>query len=332
MGDFIEDNRVIRAPRIFGCSLRSLSVSAPSTSGSLGSITVEVIQDLENGDRFTLLEVPPTLLSLQTYDLTLEALSIRGVIKGYDFTEIDIGGTGVFTVYLEEEPTYNRFINWNIPDIGGLVSIHNENEEIITLKRGYSIVQGVTEFHKVTEESLFLLAAGLPQTNVKRAVQIGENDVIKTEQGVNQIVVQFDVNGIKTRYTKSFNPNSDEEKLDDLEEDVDELIDLEDTRKRYEWTKPTGGLGITVSHSGPFYNIRRLNNEDITGNPFSNIGVNDIVFYPEWTSVRNLAEPLDSPGYLPDGTKVNVNIYHVGNNGTYTPYIEVTPTLFAPPV
>jgi len=332
MGNFIENNKVIRTPRIFGCSLRSLSVSAPSTSGSLGSITVEVVQDLERGDRFTLLEIPPTLLSLQIYDLSLEALNIRGVIKGYDYTERDIGGTGVFSVYLEEEPTWNQFINYNVPDTEALVSLHDENQEIITLKRGYTIVQGATEFHKVTDESLFLLVAGLPQTNVKRAVKLNEEDIIKTEQGVNQIVVQCDVNGIKTRYAKNFNPNSDDNKLDELEEDVDDLGDLGDNRYNYEWIKPMGGLGITVSNSGPFYNIRRVNNSDISGNPFSNIGVNEIMFFPEWTNVRNLAEPLNSPGYLPNGTKVNVNIYHEGDNGSYIPYIEVTPTLFAPPI
>jgi hypothetical protein len=333
MGEFIEDNVVVRAPRIFGCSLRSLSVSAPSTSGSLGSITVEVVQDLENGDRFTLLEIPPTLLSLQVYDLSLEALNIRGVIKGYDYTEIDIGGTGVFSVYLEEESTYNRFINWNVPSIGGLVSLHNENNEIITLKRGYSIVKGATEFHKVTEESLFLLVAGLPQTNVKRAVQISEDDIIKTEEGVNQIMVQFDVNGVKTRYSKNFNPNSDEEKLNELEEDVDELIDSEDNRKRYEWERPTGGLGVIVSNSGPFYNIRRINGIDF--DKFSSIGVPQIVGFPEWRDTRNLAEPLNSPGYLANGTTVTVNIYNLGegtSSGPYVPYIEVAPTLFAPPV
>lgn len=327
MGDFIENNKVISTPHIFGCSLRNISVSASSTSGSLASITIEVVQ--EPGQTFSLLEINPTLLSLQTFNLQFEALNIEGVVKGYDFSEIDMNGTGVFSVYLEEVPTSNAFINVLLPNTEELISIHSENEEILTLRRGYSIIEGVTEFHRVTDDSLFLLVAGLPQTNVKRAVQIND-DISKTEDGVNQIMTQFDVNGIKTRYSKSFKPNSGDAKLDEIEKDVDDLTELQELERNYEWERPTGGLGEITSKSGPLYDIRRINTIDTDPVAAIKLGIPLTTLFPEWLNVRNLAEPFNSPGYLSIGTRVNVNIYN--EDGHHVPYIEVSPQVFAPPI
>lgn len=97
----------------------------------------------------------------------------------------------------------------------------------------------------------------------------------------------------------------------------------------FNYKNPTGGLGvITAVGPGPYYDIRRLNYKDIDPEGFA---LGGIFAQDEWIRVRNLAEPEDSPGWIPMGTKVTVNIFTENETGPFVPYIEQTPQVFAPP-
>lgn len=90
-----------------------------------------------------------------------------------------------------------------------------------------------------------------------------------------------------------------------------------------------GGMGrIDAIESGPFYTITRLMMQSMGGS----VSVAEDWGELPWTGVRNLAEPDDSPGLLAVGTRVTVKIFAEGPRGPYTPYIEQTPNLFAPPI
>lgn len=117
-----------------------------------------------------------------------------------------------------------------------------------------------------------------------------------------------------------------------MEEMIQALGGLELERMQYDLAKPTGGLGVIVGPAGggPFYEIRRLNNVDLDPQTFSRFGPG--MFVSEWPRVRNLAEPVDSPGFLAPGTRVTVNIFQERENSGGIPFIEQSPQTFAPPL
>jgi len=122
-------------------------------------------------------------------------------------------------------------------------------------------------------------------------------------------------------------------------------------RKRLPLDKPDGGMGYVLSSDGgPFYNIKRLDARDIDPGIASDLNLDNMMWAPAWTGVRNLSEPIESPGYLQPLTRVTVKMFVTtytvytdealdGTNSTvpiqvarYTPYLEHTPPVFAPPV
>ena len=115
--------------------------------------------------------------------------------------------------------------------------------------------------------------------------------------------------------------------------------------------KPDGGLGLIMTGPGlgPYYDIRRLDGRDISQGVAEELLLDDMLDAPTWINVRNLAEDVDSAGYLQAGTRVTVKMFvdtyvvyeDLVLDGSdrlepvkvarYTPYIEHTPTTFAPP-
>jgi len=133
----------------------------------------------------------------------------------------------------------------------------------------------------------------------------------------------------------------EEDVRDALEEIIDEaLTDIEDRPPdephsimdpfmRWSLETPTGGMGIIVSRDGgPFYTVRRLSHVDIDPHTFA---AHPVFGVPEWPRIRNLAEPLNSPGLLQVDTKVTVKIFSESEHGPFTAYIEQTPQTFSPP-
>jgi len=126
-----------------------------------------------------------------------------------------------------------------------------------------------------------------------------------------------------------------EEELSDAQTDpVDPPTGPSDGSLEFIYDKPDGGLGvISVKEGGPFYAVRRLDYRDI--DPTSYAGGLDTTgsyFLSEWTGVRNLAEPDNSPGLLIVGTRVTISIFsQEGLDGPYLPYMEQTPQVFSPP-
>lgn len=121
---------------------------------------------------------------------------------------------------------------------------------------------------------------------------------------------------------------------DELQDEMlEEIGRLTTDRLKYDLIKPTGGMGIIVGPAGggPFYQVRRLSNIDIDPETFQRFAPGTF-FLPEWDRVRNLAEPLDSPGYLLPGTQVTVQIYQLSELSEGVPFIEQSPQVFAPPI
>ncbi len=119
-----------------------------------------------------------------------------------------------------------------------------------------------------------------------------------------------------------------EERADEQEEWIDGPRGPTDQFLEYTMRHPEGGRGIIAAVGpGPHYTIRRMNYADLGAGP-SKIS---IFAAPEWTDVRNLAEPDNSPGWLPIGTFVSVSIFSDSDDGPFIPYIEQTPQVFSPP-
>jgi len=207
-----------------------------------------------------------------------------------------------------------------------------------------------------------LEVAGIPQVNIGQAVGLGGS--------ITEVFIRFDSNGVTTRYTMNLytrelgefkrkqqedreRQQEDDEKepedefpeiKDDLEmppdpeaapetDDEDELQGPTQEMMEYVYQKPEGGLGvISVKEGGPFYAVRRLNYVDIDPETFAGgLDITGSYFLSEWTNVRNLAEPENSPGLLPVGTRVTVSIFSESEHGPYVAYIEQTPQVFSPP-
>ncbi len=106
----------------------------------------------------------------------------------------------------------------------------------------------------------------------------------------------------------------------------------------YWYPKMQGGRGIIKGRSvrGPFYSIQKLGLVDINPQIGSILSSVTNVF-EGWNDVRNLAEPLASPGYLQIDDLVDVKIFFEGLQAGSdpfeigTPFIEVAPQVFAPP-
>ncbi len=128
----------------------------------------------------------------------------------------------------------------------------------------------------------------------------------------------------------------------DIEEELlDAVTDPEDPPTgptsgslEFIYDKPDGGLGvISVKEGGPFYAVRRLDYQDIDPQTYAGgFDTTGSYFLAEWTGVRNLAEPANSPGLLTVGTRVTISIFsQEGLDGPYVPYMEQTPQVFSPP-
>lgn len=206
-----------------------------------------------------------------------------------------------------------------------------------------------------------LEVAGIPQVNIGQGIGLGGS--------ITEIFIRFDNNGVTTRYVMNlytrelgefkrkkqaelekdhiYEEQKPEDKFpeikDDLEsppepesapEEEEELPGLDDDGMKYVYEKPEGGLGIVdIKEGGPFYTVRRINHKDIDPNTFAGgLNITGNYFLAEWNNVRNLAEPVTSPGLLPLGTKVTVKIFAEDDEtGPYTPYMEQTPQVFSPP-
>lgn len=182
-----------------------------------------------------------------------------------------------------------------------------------------------------------LEVAGIPEVNIGQAVGLGGS--------ITEIFIRFDANGVTTRYSMNLYTRElgefkrKEEEIPEEEEEEEELPDFDDVaEEELSDLKPEGGPGVIIRTSvgsGPFYEVRKIQAGDIDpqfGGP--------IIPLVEWTRVRNFAEDDDSPGYLPDGTRVDVKIWEDPENqgpdvqvifGPYYPYFEQAPQTFAPP-
>jgi hypothetical protein len=223
--------------------------------------------------------------------------------------------------------------------------------------RGISHEQGMRELNWIAEGRIKtgrierqiintgqLEVADIPKVNIGQIIIGGSN--------ITNINTQFNANRITTRY--SMNLYTDElgnfkqierKKINEyfkllrktqetykkdisINEEIKTLSGPAQKDITYTWEWPTGGLGFTASIGsfGGYYAIRRANIGDIDPQSFI-AGVAST--YAEWSHVRNLAEPVDSPGYLPIGTKVTVNFFRETEEGPQIPYIEQTPPNFS---
>lgn len=198
-----------------------------------------------------------------------------------------------------------------------------------------------------------LEVAGIPQVNIGQAVGLGGS--------ITEIFIRFDNNGVTTRYVmdlftrelgefkrqkamdrqrqkesmeKETNQecpikDEDEEKKPEPEPIPEEEFVLSQEATEYIWGHPEGGMGIiTGKDGGPYYSIKRTSHLDLS--PWL-AEISAVFGASAWSNVRNLAEPLNSPGLLPVGTHVTVNIFSEQESGPYIPYIEQTPQVFSPP-
>lgn len=199
-----------------------------------------------------------------------------------------------------------------------------------------------------------LEVAGIPQVNIGQAIGLGGS--------ITEVFIRFDSNSVSTRYvmnlyTKGFGDfkhrrlqfeekQEEEEKKEEddypeIKDDIEAPPEPEDVaseienlsgpnlkEREYIWNWPAGGLGFTVAPGtfGGYYDIRRVNAIDIDPQAYS-AGV--AMMAPAWTHVRNLAEPVDSPGFLPVGTQVTVSFFRETENSPQIPYIEQTPPNFS---
>jgi len=205
-----------------------------------------------------------------------------------------------------------------------------------------------------------LEVVGTPKVNIGQAVGLGGS--------ITEVFVRFDDNGVTTRYGMNLytrelgefkRKRQQERETDQAEaekEPDDEFPEVKDdlqappspeaapeqedlqgpTDILWDVTmdKPEGGMGViqAVEGGGPYYTVRRLNYRDIDAAGSVTDPLLLRAFVPEWTHVRNLAEPFNSPGWLPIGTRVTVSIYSEGPLGPFVEYIEQTPPTFAPPL
>jgi hypothetical protein len=148
--------------------------------------------------------------------------------------------------------------------------------------------------------------------------------------------------GIHNGFWSGFDPPIDKPTVDpnyyrpqDLE--LDDIIEALGQLGHIGWSidleQLEGGLGVIVDKagSGPFYRVRRLNNIDIDPETFQRFAP-DTFLSSEWERVRNLAEPVDSPGYLLPGTQVTIQIYKIEDLSTGIPFMEQSPQTFSPPI
>lgn len=251
-------------------------------------------------------------------------------------------------------------------------TIINIDSDLVPWKygfRGISNAQGMDELNwiaeghihaRVAEQQIIntgqLEVADIPKVNIGQAIDGGSN--------ITNISTQFNHNGIITRYSMNLYTNelgnfrqinrkrinefirllrtvqtrvaykNDDNINDEFKTLLDKYGGLVDEPMEYALEGVEGGLGIiTTKGIGPFYAVRRLSYRDINPQSYAGTSVlRDSYFLSEWTNVRNLAEPLSSPGYLPVGTRVTVSIFSESDkHGPYIPYIEQTPQVFSPP-
>jgi len=158
---------------------------------------------------------------------------------------------------------------------------------------------------------------------------------------------------IKDLAGRSHEPPTDPVLADDEDLDIDaddfltedDILDLlkdktlpeisEVPETTYLYDKPEGGQGIIIGRDsgGPFYTVRRTNIRDIDPSSFKGgLVISESYFLAEWPRVRNMAEDINSPGFLPIGTSVSVSIFRTTDSDRVgTPFIEQQPPTFAPP-
>jgi len=246
-----------------------------------------------------------------------------------------------------------------VPWVFGIRGLLNETAQDLLTEMAAKKIDALPGLSVINTGQLEV--ADVPKTNIGQAIGLGGS--------ITEIFVRFDNNGVSTRYTaniytrelgefkrkkqkeaekqqedaeKSGGPDEDEfpETNDDTAEPPepevgDDPSGPEDVSLEALYQKPEGGLGIvTFKEGGPFYAVRRLNYADIDSQTFAGgLNITNSYFLSEWTNVRNLAEPENSPGWLPVGTRVTVSIFSLGDEtGPYVPYIEQTPPTFAPPL
>lgn len=207
-----------------------------------------------------------------------------------------------------------------------------------------------------------LEVAGIPVVNIGQSIINGSS--------ITEIFIRFDANGVTTRYIMSLysrelsafkkrkqierekdqigqekEPEDEFAEIDnDLEvppdpestseDDMDDLAGPSTPTQEFIYDKPDGGLGIiSVKEGGPFYAVRRLNYQDIDPQSFAGgLNITNSYFLSEWTNVRNLAEPANSPGLLTVGTRVTISIFsNTDEHGPFVAYMEQTPQVFSPP-
>lgn len=204
-----------------------------------------------------------------------------------------------------------------------------------------------------------LEVAGIPAVNIGQSIGKGGS--------ITDIFIRFDQNGITTRYSMKLytkelgefkhkkQKEQEEQEIEDEKQKEDEFPETKDdletppetenesdteglsgpkkATREYVYQKPEGALGIIdFKEGGPFYTVRRLNYADIDPDTFAGgANITGSYFLAEWNNVRNLAEPENSPGLLPVGTRVTVSIFSEGENRPQVAYIEQTPQVFSPP-
>lgn len=193
-----------------------------------------------------------------------------------------------------------------------------------------------------------LEVADIPKVNIGQTIYGGSN--------ITNISTQFTRNGITTRYSMNLYTGElgnfrqldrkrvDEfirllraiqakvtyKKDDNINDEFKTLLDKHGLAgEPSEKPGQEGGMGIIVgAEGGPYYSITRTSYHDF--NSYL-AGISAVFGQANWSNVRNLAEPLSSPGYLPIGTQVTVQIFSENESGPYIPYIEQTPQVFSPP-
>lgn len=217
-----------------------------------------------------------------------------------------------------EEPNEDVF-NFSASQI---LSKYNDNE-LISVEIGQSVVR--PDFEDGTPlqlKSVYKIQAiGLPRINLKSTFGF--------TQAPATISVNINENGVTTTYTAN-----NELKIGNARQvQTEDAFSLSNQIYEVVTNKPEPGRAvIEAKQDGPFYNLRRLHYGDF--NPSSaGEGAFANSFYAEsWAGVRNLSEPLDSPGYLLPGTIVTINFFSETELGPFVPFIEQNPQTFMPPL
>lgn len=205
-----------------------------------------------------------------------------------------------------------------------------------------------------------LEVAGIPTVNIGQPIGEGGS--------ITEIFIRFDANGITTRYVmnlftrelgefkrrKRVEHEKDiiadqikpEDEFPQIKTDIEtppspetapeeeQQFEMGENDRSYVYAKPDGGMGIIdIREGGPFYTVRRVNYADINPDTFAGgLNITGSYFLAEWKGVRNLSEPINSPGLLALGTRVTISIFSDKESGPFVPYMEITPQVFSPPV